>query len=123
MSNELNNIIARTPTVYMRVLLLVVIDILEPPSLIICSDTKQEPDCKILVLLGEVGGVEEYRVLSRLSKRVTITKPIVAWAIGTCASMFKTEVQFGHAGASANSELETALVKNQKMRGSWLPRS
>jgi succinyl-CoA synthetase alpha subunit len=33
-------------------------------------------------------------------KNGTITKPVVAWAIGTCASMFKTEVQFGHAGAS-----------------------
>jgi ATP citrate (pro-S)-lyase len=66
-------------------------------------------------LLGEVGGVEEYRVIEAV-KNGQITKPIVAWAIGTCASMFKTEVQFGHAGASANSQLETAVVKNQSMR-------
>lgn len=45
-----------------------------------------------------------------------ITKPIVAWAIGTCASMFATEVQFGHAGSFANSQLETAKAKNQAMR-------
>ncbi|CAI7658542.1 unnamed protein product [Penicillium discolor] len=74
-----------------------------------------EPECKILVLLGEVGGVEEYRVIEAI-KNGTITKPIVAWAIGTCASMFKTEVQFGHAGASANSDLETAVTKNKAMR-------
>ena len=74
-----------------------------------------EPDCKILLLLGEVGGVEEYRVIEAV-KKGQITKPIVAWAIGTCASMFKTEVQFGHAGASANSQLETAVVKNESMR-------
>lgn len=38
----------------------------------------------MLVLLGEVGGVEEYEVCEALqSKR--ITKPIVAWCIGTCA--------------------------------------
>ncbi|EKV15817.1 ATP citrate lyase, subunit 1, putative [Penicillium digitatum] len=74
-----------------------------------------EPECKILVLLGEVGGVEEYRVIEAV-KNGTITKPIVAWAIGTCASLFKTEVQFGHAGASANSDLETAVTKNKAMR-------
>jgi ATP citrate (pro-S)-lyase len=74
-----------------------------------------EPECKILVLLGEVGGVEEYRVIEAI-KNGTITKPVVAWAIGTCASMFKTEVQFGHAGASANSDLETAVTKNKAMR-------
>ena len=74
-----------------------------------------DPECKILVLLGEVGGVEEYRVIEAV-KNGTITKPIVAWAIGTCASMFKTEVQFGHAGASANSQLETAVTKNASMK-------
>lgn len=76
---------------------------------------ESEPECKILLLLGEVGGVEEYRVIEAV-KQGKITKPIVAWAIGTCASMFKTEVQFGHAGASANSQLETAVVKNQLMK-------
>ena len=74
-----------------------------------------DPDCKILLLLGEVGGVEEYRVIEAVQNG-TITKPIVAWAIGTCASMFKTEVQFGHAGASANSQLETAVMKNKSMK-------
>ena len=29
--------------------------------------------------------------------------------------MFKTEVQFGHAGALANSQLETAATKNKAM--------
>jgi len=74
-----------------------------------------DPECKILVLLGEVGGVEEYRVIEAV-KNGTITKPIVAWAIGTCASMFKTEVQFGHAGSFANSQLETAASKNAAMK-------
>ena len=74
-----------------------------------------DPECKLLLLLGEVGGVEEYRVIEAV-KNGTITKPIVAWAIGTCASMFKTDVQFGHAGSSANSQLETAVTKNKAMR-------
>ncbi|KAJ7621802.1 citrate synthase-like protein [Mycena polygramma] len=74
-----------------------------------------DPQCKMLVLLGEVGGVEEYRVIDAV-KNGRITKPIVAWAIGTCAKMFDTEVQFGHAGSMADSEMETADAKNKAMR-------
>ncbi|KIY63972.1 ATP citrate lyase isoform 2 [Cylindrobasidium torrendii FP15055 ss-10] len=74
-----------------------------------------DPDCKMLVLLGEVGGVEEYRVIEAV-KSGQIKKPIVAWAIGTCAKMFTTEVQFGHAGSMANSDLETADAKNNAMK-------
>jgi ATP citrate (pro-S)-lyase len=76
---------------------------------------EKDPDCKMLVLLGEVGGIEEYRVIDAV-KKGTIKKPIVAWAIGTCAKMFTTEVQFGHAGSMANSDLETADAKNNAMR-------
>ncbi|KAI0700170.1 ATP-citrate synthase [Cytidiella melzeri] len=76
---------------------------------------ENDPECKMLVLLGEVGGIEEYRVIEAV-KKGTIKKPIVAWAIGTCAKMFTTEVQFGHAGSMANSDLETADAKNKAMR-------
>ncbi|KAE9389757.1 ATP-citrate synthase [Gymnopus androsaceus JB14] len=74
-----------------------------------------DPECKMLVLLGEVGGVEEYRVIDAV-KKGQIKKPIVAWAIGTCAGMFKTEVQFGHAGSLAGSDVETAEAKNRAMK-------
>jgi ATP citrate (pro-S)-lyase len=76
---------------------------------------ERDPECKMLVLLGEVGGIEEYRVIDAV-KSGLITKPIVAWAIGTCAKMFATEVQFGHAGSMANSDMETADAKNRAMR-------
>ncbi|PPR03723.1 hypothetical protein CVT24_007371 [Panaeolus cyanescens] len=76
---------------------------------------EQDPECKMLVLLGEVGGIEEYRVIEAVKKGI-IRKPIVAWAIGTCAKMFATEVQFGHAGSMANSDMETADAKNAAMR-------
>jgi ATP citrate (pro-S)-lyase len=69
----------------------------------------------MMLLLGEVSGIEEYRVIEAV-KNGTICKPIVAWAIGTCAKMSTTEVQFGHAGSMANSELETADAKNKAMR-------
>jgi ATP citrate (pro-S)-lyase len=115
MSNELNNIISQnTDGVYEGV----AIGGDRYPGTTFIDHLlryQADPECKILVLLGEVGGVEEYRVIDAV-KNGTITKPVVAWAIGTCASMFKTEVQFGHAGASANSQLETAVVKNKSMR-------
>ena len=75
---------------------------------------QNDPQAKLLVLLGEVGGVEEYDVCRAIRDGV-ITKPLVAWCIGTCASMFTSEVQFGHAGSCANGELETALAKNKAL--------
>ncbi|KAK4202567.1 putative ATP-citrate synthase subunit 1 [Triangularia verruculosa] len=115
MSNELNNIIANnTDGVYEGV----AIGGDRYPGTTFIDHLlryQADPGCKILVLLGEVGGVEEYKVIDAVKQGI-ITKPIVAWAIGTCASMFKTEVQFGHAGAFANSQLETAKMKNQSMK-------
>ena len=46
----------------------------------------------MLVLLGEVGGADEYDVCDAL-KSGRITKPVVAWCIGTCASIFPFEVR------------------------------
>lgn len=73
-----------------------------------------DPDAKMIVLLGEVGGVEEYEVCAAL-KDGRITKPLIAWCIGTCARMFTSEVQFGHAGSCANSDRETATAKNKAL--------
>ena len=114
MSNELNNIVCNTTNgVYEGV---AIGGDRYPGTTFIDHILRYQadPECKLILLLGEVGGVEEYRVIEAVKNR-TITKPIVAWAIGTCASMFKTEVQFGHAGSSANSQLETAVAKNKAM--------
>lgn len=83
-----------------------------------------DPEVKMIVLLGEVGGVEEYDVCEAI-KTKNITKPLVAWCIGTCAGMFSSEVQFGHAGACANSQRETAVVKNLALAeaGAFVPRT
>ena len=85
---------------------------------------QNDPDSKLIVLLGEVGGVEEYEVCDAL-KDGRITKPLVAWCIGTCAGMFTSEVQFGHAGSCANSDRETATAKNNALRdaGAYVPES
>jgi len=85
---------------------------------------ENDPDAKLIVLLGEVGGIEEYHICEAIkSKR--ITKPLIAWCIGTCASMFTSEVQFGHAGSHADSDRETALAKNKALReaGAYVPNS
>ena len=73
------------------------------------------PAVHILVLLGEVGGVDEYEICDAL-KNGRITKPLVAWCIGTCASIFPFEVQFGHAGALARGQMETAAAKNKALK-------
>ena len=73
-----------------------------------------DPDCKILLLLGEVGGTEELLICQAIKDK-KITKPLIAWCIGTCAKMFTTEVQFGHAGALAQGDMETADYKNNAL--------
>jgi ATP-citrate lyase alpha-subunit len=85
---------------------------------------EKNPDVKYMILLGEVGGTEEYKVIDAI-KEGKITKPVIAWCIGTIAKHFSSGVQFGHAGASANAERETAAAKNAAMReaGIYVPDS
>ncbi|KAJ3049800.1 citrate synthase [Rhizophlyctis rosea] len=115
MSNELNNIISRSSDgVYEGV---AIGGDRYPGSTFVDHMLRYErdPGAKILVLLGEVGGVEEYHIAKAVKEGV-ITKPVVAWCIGTCSTMFTTDVQFGHAGSFANSDLETAAAKNNALR-------
>lgn len=114
MSNELNNIISQTTNgVYEGVAI--------GGDRYPCSTFmdhllryQANPEVGMLVLLGEVGGTEEYQVCQAIKSGV-FTKPIVAWCIGTCADMFVTDVQFGHAGASAGATEETASAKNKAL--------
>lgn len=124
MSNELNNIIAlNTNGVYEGV----AIGGDRYPGTTFPDHImryQEAEDVKMLVLLGEVGGVEEYRVIEQM-KSGKITKPLVAWCIGTCAGMFTSEVQFGHAGSCANAAKETADAKNKALKaaGAHVPNS
>lgn len=85
---------------------------------------ESNPAVKYMVLLGEVGGTEEYKVIEAV-KNGQIKKPIIAWCIGTIAKHFSSGVQFGHAGASANADAETAAAKNAAMAaaGIYVPSS
>ena len=50
------------------------------------------PDVKIIMLLGEVGGVDEYEIAEAIKSK-KITKPVIAWCMGTVAKMFPYEVK------------------------------
>ena len=75
---------------------------------------EKNPAIKMLVCLGEVGGIDEYDILDAV-KDGRIKKPLVMWVTGTCAKVFPTSVQFGHAGAKADSAAETADAKNEAL--------
>ena len=80
------------------------------------------PDIAMIACLGELGGTDEYRIIEAL-KAGKITKPLVAWVTGTCAEVLPSSVQFGHAGAKANTATETAKAKNEAFRnaGAYVP--
>ena len=74
-----------------------------------------DPDIHLLVALGELGGGQEYEII-RAKKEGILTKPLVMWVSGTSAQIFPWEVQFGHAGAKAGKEEESAEAKNRALR-------
>jgi succinyl-CoA synthetase alpha subunit len=82
------------------------------------------PEVKMMVCLGELGGVEEYDIAAALGQG-RLTKPLVMWVTGTCAPMLPGSVQFGHAGAKADSAAEGAAAKNDALRraGAVVPNS
>ncbi|HOU71470.1 MAG TPA: citrate/2-methylcitrate synthase [Methanothrix sp.] len=82
------------------------------------------PAIKMIACLGELGGEDEYRIIRALQQG-KITKPLVAWVTGTCSPFLPASVQFGHAGAKADTEKETAQAKNQAFRdaGAHVPQS
>uniref|UniRef100_A0A3Q3IWQ5 ATP-citrate synthase n=1 Tax=Monopterus albus TaxID=43700 RepID=A0A3Q3IWQ5_MONAL len=124
MSNELNNIISRTTD---GVFEGVAIGGDRYPGSVFTDHVlryQDTPGVKMIVVLGEIGGTEEYKICQAI-KQGRITKPVVCWCIGTCATMFSSEVQFGHAGACANQASETAVAKNKALKeaGAFVPKS
>ncbi|HRN85901.1 MAG TPA: citrate/2-methylcitrate synthase [Candidatus Dojkabacteria bacterium] len=82
------------------------------------------PEIKMLVVLGEIGGTDEYEIADAI-KSGKINKPVVAWVSGTVAELFPTEVQFGHAGARSGSRKVSAVAKNKALKeaGAFVPKS
>lgn len=82
------------------------------------------PDIRFLVMLGELGAGDE-AVVAEALRQGRITKPLVAWVSGTCADIFPTEVQFGHAGAKSGNPETSAQRKSQTLKeaGAVVPAS
>lgn len=115
MSNEINNIISRSSDgVYEGV---AIGGDLYPGSTYIDHVMRFEhnPEVKIIVILGEIGGTDEYAVVDAI-REGKIDKPVVAWNIGSCSKIFPAEIQFGHAGARAGSARERAEIKNKAFK-------
>lgn len=76
---------------------------------------ENNPEIKIIIAMSELGGKEEYEI-AKAKKERKITKPMIMLVSGTCATIFPWEVQFGHAGAKAGKEEESAVAKNNALR-------
>jgi len=79
---------------------------------------EKNPEIKMIVMLGEVGGTDELDV-AEMIKINLITKPIVAYCIGTISDYISTEIQFWHAGAKAGEKQESAVHKNRTLKSAW----
>lgn len=90
----------------------------------VVSRYENNPDIKLIVLLGEVWNEDENRIADMIKDR-KITKPLVARVAGTSAEQLTSEVQFWHAGAKANTDHEKASYKNTYLKesGAHVPES
>jgi ATP-citrate lyase alpha-subunit len=79
---------------------------------------QERDDVKMIVMLWEVWWRDELEVARMITDK-EITKPVVAWCIGTIWEEIKWEVQFGHAWAKSNREEETASYKNKILAEAW----
>lgn len=84
----------------------------------IIVDYERNPAIKMIVLLWEVGNEDENDIAVLIAQK-KIKKPVVARVSGSSAEQFTTSIQFGHAGAQAKSEQETAREKNNRLRAAW----
>lgn len=75
---------------------------------------ENDPNTKLIILLGEVGGTQEIAV-GNLVRDGLVKKPIIGLCLGVSTEYLSENIQFGHAGASANTEFETAKYKNSYM--------
>ncbi|KAM6492929.1 hypothetical protein JOM56_011063 [Amanita muscaria] len=83
----------------------------DPLLLIVLLRYEQDPDRKILVLLGETGGIEEHRVIGPVKKGNLLSSgplvPTTEWSSFTLVPW-------------RSSDAETTDGKNRAMRGAWL---
>lgn len=74
-----------------------------------------DPNTKIIVYSGELGGLDEYEIAS-LIKTKKVTKEVICYIAGSIAELFAVQPQFGHAKAMAATKLETAAAKRNALK-------
>ncbi len=76
---------------------------------------EQNPNIKLIIALGEIGGQQEYDIINAKQQQ-KITKPLIMLVPGISAKIFPWQVQFGHAGAKAGNAEESADAKNLALK-------
>ncbi|KAJ4888122.1 ATP-citrate synthase beta chain protein 2 [Raphanus sativus] len=66
------------------------------------------PQIKMMVVLGELGGRDEYSLVEALKQGKVKKNLLLLGSVELVARLFKSEVQFGHAGAKSGA-LESAI--------------
>jgi len=71
---------------------------------------EKDPETKVIVMIGEIGGDAEERAAAYISEHVT--KPVVGYVAGFTAPEGKT---MGHAGAIVSGSSGTAQAKKEAL--------
>ncbi|MDP3646363.1 MAG: CoA-binding protein [bacterium] len=83
----------------------------------ILTELENDPDTKVLVIFGELGGTYEERLAEAIHTG-RIKKPVVAFIAGEFTLSLPSEVQFGHAGAIIEGERGKPDHKRKVLRES-----
>ena len=80
---------------------------------------EKDENTKMIVMLWEIGWEAELEIV-KMIKNWEITKPVVAWCIGTIWDQLKNEeIQFWHAWAKSNWNRENSNFKNSELKKAW----
>lgn len=87
----------------------------------------QNDEIKSIVVLGEVGGVQELEI-GHLYLNKICTKPLIIWSYGTSLDeiLNTKEIQFGHMGSYIDGIYESSMMKNHllsKINNIYVPHS
>jgi ATP citrate (pro-S)-lyase len=76
---------------------------------------QKDPKTKAIVYFGELGGIDEYEIVSLIEQK-KLTKPVLAYVAGIIDEAFDEHMQFGHAKALVAREDESARAKRDALR-------
>lgn len=87
--------------------------VLDPAAAMLLAEA--DPATKEIIYFGELGGVDEYKII-QLIEEGKVTKRIITYIAGVVAELFATPPQFGHAKALAQNADESASAKKAAMK-------